>query len=149
MERYLRREAYFGRNLRAYDDDIVVIEWSFERSDGRLFAVLRDGGEAPKVWTDVSLEKRLSLFVSLLRLHQKAGILHGDIAPRNCVLAPPSPGPSLGPARWIDLSKATADHKCRDRGCTELKWAAVEMGLVAAEEAGDIAAIASSEGLTW
>ncbi|KAL7338878.1 hypothetical protein BJY59DRAFT_326536 [Rhodotorula toruloides] len=89
MEDYLRDEALLGRDLRAYNEDVLTFEGLFERHDGRLFAVMQDGGEAPEDWREVSLETRLSLFVSLLRLHQKAGILHGEIAPRNCVLAPP------------------------------------------------------------
>ncbi|BGP31237.1 hypothetical protein JCM10296v2_003001 [Rhodotorula toruloides] len=149
MEDYLRHEALLGRDLRAYNEDVLVIGGLFERHDGRLFAVMQDEGEAPEDWREVPLETRLSLFVSLLRLHQKAGILHGDIAPRNCVLAPPPPASSSVYARWIDLSKATAGHKCPRRGCPELKWATFEMGLVAADEAGDIAARAESEGLAW
>lgn len=90
--------------------------------------------------------RRISLFVSLVRLHQLAHVQHNDIAPRNVVVD----ADNATSARWIDWSLAKVGHECGGSGCYELRQAAGEMDLY--DEGGlaeDLQARLATEGMRW
>ncbi|BGP43725.1 hypothetical protein JCM10449v2_007770 [Rhodotorula kratochvilovae] len=141
--------------LPSLEEDVVPLEAVFHRSDGRPLTLMRYAGVAPESWTHLALEQRVSLVVSLLRIHQRAGILHGDAAPRNAVLpAANSPketdemrAPAL-PPRWIDWVNAEQHPHCDGRRCPEIVELVAEMRL------GDdgverVARAAEERGLAW
>ncbi|BGP51955.1 hypothetical protein JCM10450v2_007915 [Rhodotorula kratochvilovae] len=146
---------HISGRLRCVEENAIPLEAVFRRSDGRPGTLMRYAGVALESWTDLALEQRVSLVVSLLRIHQRAGILHGDAAPRNAVLpAANSPtetdemrAPAL-PPRWIDWVNAEQHPHCDGRRCPEIVELVAEMRL------GDdgverVARAAEERGLAW
>lgn len=86
-----------------------------------------------------SRSSRYKLYISLLRLHQRFGVVQGDIAPRNVVVD------EAGNARWIDFGQAVAGHECCGRQCPEIRTALKEMDLK--EHRRELAEAAAKEDL--
>ncbi|GAA5830310.1 hypothetical protein JCM3770_000147, partial [Rhodotorula araucariae] len=142
--------------LRVVERDIVPIEASYVRSDGRPLLFMRYAGVAPECWADVAPEQRSSLVLSLLRIHQRAGVEHGDAGPRNVVVpdnkavAVAVASSALVPAtpRWIDWGHAEQHPHCTGSQCYELADLVRQMRLQD-NEVEAIARAAREEGLVW
>ncbi|BGP30360.1 hypothetical protein JCM10296v2_002114 [Rhodotorula toruloides] len=111
--------------------------------DGRsvVVAVYPDGGDAPRMWKDLTTQQRINLLLNLVHLHQHAHLEHGDAAPRNTAIG------ADGKTRWIDLSAARAHDSCDGADCWELSEVCSEMALWDEEEA--VQEAASGRGLRW
>ncbi|GJN94064.1 hypothetical protein Rhopal_007128-T1 [Rhodotorula paludigena] len=145
----LEREAalLFGV-LNLFEKDVVLALKRLIRGDGRQCLIVEDGGAAPDKWKDLSEPQRLSLFVSMLRIHQRAHVQHGDIAPRNTVFKAPTPSDPLGSPRWIDWGSTEPHEACAGVRCGELDTLLGELDL--SDEAIDEARTqAQADGLTW
>ncbi|GAA5828106.1 hypothetical protein JCM3770_001259, partial [Rhodotorula araucariae] len=142
--------------LRVVERDIVPIEASYVRSDGRPLLLMRYAGVAPESWNALTPEQRSSLVLSLLRIHQRAGIEHGDAAARNVVVpdnnavAVAGASSALVPAtpRWIDWGNAEQHSHCAGSQCWELADLVRQMKL-GDNEVAAIARAAREEGLVW
>ncbi|BGP51574.1 hypothetical protein JCM10450v2_007521 [Rhodotorula kratochvilovae] len=132
-----------GGQLRVVHDDIVSIEAVCRRSDGRPFTLMRYAGEAPDTWRDLAPEQRISAVLSLLRIHQRAHLVHGDTEPRNVVVPIATVGSS---PRWIDWANATVHARCRGEECGEIRDVVGDMRLEE-EEVVEIGRRAREEGL--
>jgi hypothetical protein len=140
VEWALQDEYKIGQHLRGFAADAEAPYLLLKLSGGRLAAVSRYAGKSPEVWDDLSRDvrcvsfrvscviqssdirrhRRISLFVSLVRLHQLAHVQHSDFAPRNVVVD----ADNATSARWIDWSLAKVGHECEGSGCYELRSAA-------------------------
>lgn len=141
---------------------VVPLIQAFE-CEGAVFLVLEDGGEEVEEWEDLSIDSRFvrvllsssslsltrscpcrrRLFLSLLRIHLDHHVAHGDLEPRNAVVA--SNG---GAVRWIDWGLAETDHTCGGREqCGELRELWARFGLEGEEET--MRRRAEEEGLRW
>ncbi|GAA5923223.1 hypothetical protein JCM3775_007470 [Rhodotorula graminis] len=148
--------------VRALGDDVAQAEAAFCTADGRIMLVERDGGDALEMWDDLTERQRTSLVLSVLRLHQLAHLVHGDLAPRNVVVPPPSSSPSspsISPStrpprpsptpRLIDLGHAAEhDQACKGRECAEVRQLVGELALEPLE-LDEVGRRAASEGLLW
>ncbi|BGP08030.1 hypothetical protein JCM10049v2_003875 [Rhodotorula toruloides] len=146
VEWALQDEYKVGKHLRGFAADAEAPYMLLKSSKRRLMAVSRYAGESPEEWDDLSRDVRISLFVSLVRLHQLAHVQHNDIAPRNVVVD----ADNATSARWIDWSLAKVGHECGGSGCYELRQAAGEMDLY--DEGGlaeDLQARLATEGMRW
>ncbi|KAJ7506673.1 hypothetical protein B0H11DRAFT_239431 [Mycena galericulata] len=81
--------------------------------------LLEDVGSAlgHAFWDDVALTvgEKQEIYEAIRAIHE-AGVLHGDVEPRNIARA--SGG---GPLRVIDFGSASMGHGCPGRGCRELR----------------------------
>ncbi|GAA5904007.1 hypothetical protein JCM6882_003799 [Rhodosporidiobolus microsporus] len=89
--------------------------------DGRAFLVLEYGERGCSTsgaWSKAAKEHRMSLFLSLVRLHVKHHLQHNDVYARNAVVS------ANGRARWLDFGLATVGHECGgSERCAELRSA--------------------------
>ncbi|GAA5822263.1 hypothetical protein JCM3770_002508 [Rhodotorula araucariae] len=146
---------YLSGQLRVVERDVVPIEASYVRGDGR--PLLSCGTQVSRLRAGTpSLPNSgaSSLVLSLLRIHQRAGIEHGDAAPRNVVVpnnnnnAVTSSALVSATPRWIDWGHAEQHSHCTGSQCWELADLVGQMRL-GDNEVEAIAHVASQEGLLW
>ncbi|GAA6001671.1 uncharacterized protein JCM10292_004987 [Rhodotorula paludigena] len=135
--------------LEALTTDAVSVLGVFKRADGRFCVVMEDGGEAPDEWPDLSLNQRISLMVSLFRIHQVGGVMHNDITPRNVVAQRASPAHPLGRPKWIDWAHCGAHASCDGARCPELAGTMREMGLREASDVEEVKERVHAAGLMY
>ncbi|GAA5823838.1 hypothetical protein JCM11251_003316 [Rhodosporidiobolus azoricus] len=131
-----------------YDGDEAFIDPS-EPVDKKTFFVMEDGGDSLESWEALSYEERLQLFVSLLRLHQRHHILHGDTTPANVVILEATDALSPARARWISLSIAEDQHDCPMLECDELQILLGELELDNEEAQRHLKRLTEADGLSW
>ncbi|BGP20861.1 hypothetical protein JCM10213_008707 [Rhodosporidiobolus nylandii] len=120
----------------------------FEGDDGMVALLSEYGGLPPARgrWRDFSEAQRLSLFLSLLHLHQQARILHGDVRPPNAV-APWSEDGAFTRPVWIDLGRFEHHPECLGKQCPELSRALYAMELQGIQ--GELETSAAATGLRF
>ncbi|GAA5846713.1 hypothetical protein JCM9279_003422 [Rhodotorula babjevae] len=129
--------------------------------EGQVVVFQEDAGDALNGWDDLSNEPRVSLVLSVLRLHQLAHLFHGDLAPRNVAVPPPTSSSSSSPStstasppstpkpRLIDLGHAYEhEQPCTGRACAEVRQLVRELALEPLE-LDEVGRRAASEGLVW
>ncbi|GAA5887130.1 hypothetical protein JCM5296_001604 [Sporobolomyces johnsonii] len=112
---------YFGYFRRAEEEPERA-----EQSCGAL--LLEDVGDAPSSAEELSLPDKLSLLISIAKLHS-LGFEHGDIALRNFAISTTS----LRPPSLIDFSQTT-EHKCPRLRCAEVFTALKVLGVSSVQD---------------
>ncbi|GAA5905556.1 hypothetical protein JCM8208_005770 [Rhodotorula glutinis] len=142
--------------------DAVSAVGAAASNEGQVVVFEEDAGDALDGWDALTNEQRIALVLSLLRLHQLAHLIHGDLAPRNVVVPPPPSSSSPSPAspstppppssptpRLIDLGHAYEhEQPCTGRTCPEVRQLVGELRLEEREQ-DEVGRRAAAEGLVW
>ncbi|GAA6054088.1 hypothetical protein JCM3770_006167 [Rhodotorula araucariae] len=131
-------------------NDTVQLEGVFRGSNGRVMLAMAHQGDALASWKDLTPDQGVALVVSLVAIHQTAGLTHGDVAPRNVLVPahPRSDSTSAPAPRWIDFTAAEPHPECQGRACREIKMLMLTLGLKGkAEEA--VAQLSRERRLRW
>ncbi|KAJ8295165.1 hypothetical protein OF846_002195 [Rhodotorula toruloides] len=83
------------------------LEWA------TIIVVMEDGGSVLRSWTDLTPDKRVTLYANLQEMHS-LGIYHNEIRPGNVLRS------SAGQLRFIDYATAFI-HDCEGHECYELQ----------------------------
>ncbi|BGP42956.1 hypothetical protein JCM10449v2_006971 [Rhodotorula kratochvilovae] len=119
------------RMLGLFEQEVVA--WPGEDpGEKKCLMVTALGGKAlEKEFSELDEEQKHDLYAVVLALHHKAGILHGDLAPRNVLLD------EDGRLRLCDFGVAVM-HACSGEGeCRELCTLRRDLGIEAVGEEGE------------
>uniref|UniRef100_A0A0K3CHV8 Protein kinase domain-containing protein n=1 Tax=Rhodotorula toruloides TaxID=5286 RepID=A0A0K3CHV8_RHOTO len=126
VQHLLNDRDIFAKFKPAIDEVGVGLEGLWQSEIGDVIGVGPYGGQSPEQWSAYTQDQRLQVFLKLLILHQRIGLIHGGARPSATVITKSSSGSDL--VRWVDISAATEHAEpCGGLSCNELRRCLMSM----------------------